>query len=623
MCGIAGIVVKNGQSAELFGQFRKSASLLMHRGPDHNEDIQYNNILLIHYRLSIIDLDKRSNQPYTSGDQNYITVYNGEIYNFNELKQTYRINCRTLSDTEVMLESFARKGTDVVHEWNGIFAIAILDKLKNKLVLVRDRFGVKPLYYFEDKNVFLFASEAKVIFNFLQTFQIDIEGLAQYLWYGNTISEHSIVKGVKKFTPASFMEVDLNENVTSKTSLYWKISGTVNTEYSFHEAKDRVKDLLSNAVKRQLISDVPLGVLLSGGIDSSAIVAFASKHVDKPLDTYSIEYDFNIGGISELPRAAMIARKFKTNHHELKVETRNILDTFRHLVFQYDEPFADAASIPLYLLAKDCSRDKTVILQGDGGDEIFAGYRHYNILGWLNFWKVTSKLFYKFIQNPSWYERMKRIAFLLNQKEDAYKMAYFLTEDVPYHSPFEIINGSFQNEIKHTNPFSPYIEVNEEFKKENIVQRMLYADTKIQLPHTFLEKVDKATMLCSVESRVPFLDNELTEFVLGLPSEFKIKRGEKKYLLRQSLTGLIPGEVLNGKKRGFDVPFKIWLKTSLYEFAKSCFQNLPSDTILNKGHLIKLLEQHKQNKGNHGPVLWKALILAHWLEMYQQKISYN
>ena len=372
-----------------------------------------------------------------------------------------------------------------------------------------------------------------------------------------------------------------------------------------------------------MVSDVPIGILLSGGIDSSAIVGLASQSSENRLDTYSVEYDFNIGGKSELERASLIAKKYSTNHHELKITSKNIPEIFNSLVFQYDEPFADAANIPLFQLSKATSTDKKVILQGDGGDEVFAGYRRYNIMDWLRFWQISTTVSYPFIKNKRWKERMKRMSFVVNQKDNGLKMAYFLTQDVPYKNPYDILNVNIQKKLALVNPFQPYQDFDLKYRNEDEVQRLLYADISILLPNTYLEKVDKATMLTSVESRVPFLDNDLTDYVLSLPSNMKVKYGSKKYLLKKALKDIVPNEILNAKKRGFDVPYKTWLRTNLYEFAFYTFKENQFNGIINTSQLLNLLEEHKRGKIDHGPILWKSLVLCVWLNIYKDKILLN
>lgn len=621
MCGIAGIISKNNIIKNRFDDFIKSSKLMIHRGPDSNDFIKHNNALLIHYRLSIIDLDIRSNQPFTSKSGQNVCVYNGEIYNFKDLIPTLDTKLRTTSDTEVMLESFEKNGEQFASKWNGFFAMAILNQNHHKITLIRDRFGIKPLYYYEDDEVIIFASEAKVIYNWLEHITISLKGLSEYLWYGNTISKETMVTNVTKFEPGTLLEIDLN-NFKKRKSKFWSNPGTKYNNLKESENINNIKDLLSKAVERQLISDVPLGILLSGGIDSSAIVALASQKSNSKLDTYSVEYDFNIGGESELKKAAMVSKMYNTNHHEMVITSKDVPDIFSALVFQYDEPFADSANIPLFQLSKACSNDKTVILQGDGGDEIFAGYRRYNIMDWLSFWKHTSTLAYKFINKDRLKERMKRMSFVLNQKDNGLRMAYFLTQNVPYIDPYNIFSSEYKSKLLNQNPFLSYQDINTKYANENLVQRLLYADTEILLPHKYLDKVDKATMLTSVESRVPFLDNDLTDYVLSLPSDLKVKNGQKKYLLKKALDGLVPNVILYGKKRGFDVPYKEWLRTNLFDFAYSTFEDNTFNEVLNTNQLLKLLVEHKKGKIDHGPILWKSLVLVEWLRFYKNKLMF-
>jgi asparagine synthase (glutamine-hydrolysing) len=623
MCGIAGLIQKKDVSKDKSERFINSADLMNHRGPDHKGVFIEDNVTLVHFRLSILDLDARANQPFFTEDKRFCTVYNGELYNYLEIKDDYDIKMQTTSDTEVLLNSYCKGGVEAVKKWNGIFASAIYDREEKEIVLLRDRFGVKPLYFYEDDEVIAFASEAKVILDWLPAFKLNYEGLGQYMWYGNTTTEQTLIEGLKKVKPASILKINTTGPENKVKERFWEISGT-KKNHAFKSEADligTIKNSLETAVQKQLVADVPLGILLSGGIDSSAIVAMASKHSETKLDTYSVEYDHNIGGESELGKAQMISKKYNTNHHELKIEAKNIVGTFKDLVFQYDEPFADAANIPLYELSKACSTDKKVILQGDGGDEFFGGYRRYNVMDWIWFWKTVSKLSYNFIPQKRMAERMKRLSFVLNQKDSGSRMAYYLTEDVPYKDPYEILNKEVKAQLNKTDPFLAYKNSNKKHETEDKVQRLLYADVEILLPHKYLEKVDKATMLNSVEARVPFLDNNLTELMLGLPSGSKIKNGQKKHLLKKALDGEIPNEILYGKKRGFDVPYKDWLRGDLYDYAFETFKN-QNGNIFDKNRLIELLKIHKEKKVDYGSLLWKALVLSEWLNIYEGKIRF-
>lgn len=623
MCGIAGLIVKNIENYD-FTKFRNSTKLMSHRGPDNFGEYYDKNVALFHYRLSILDLDKRSNQPFFNESADKTIVYNGEIYNYKDLAHQYNFNLHTTSDTEVILKTIDAKGMNSLPEWNGIFAFALHDKKNNSVTLARDRFGVKPLYVYENDSFIAFASEAKVILKWLDSFSINLQCLSEYIWYGNTLSNPTLINNLNKLSPGSYTTIDLN-NFTSKKKEFWSISSQIhpNTEDTLETSVTKTKSLLENAVKTQLVSDVPIGIFLSGGIDSSAITAFASKYVSGKLNTYSVEYDFNVGEGSELAKAKSVAKKFNTNHHELKVESHNIIEDFESLVFQYDEPFADSANFPLYLLAKQCSNDMTVVLQGDGGDELFAGYRRYKLLGNLTFWRYNSVLLSKLLPDKFLRFRAKRMAYTLEQKSDSLRMALLMTQTTTMDMPDKIFNSEIQKKLLLQSPFKTYEEKNEQFIKEDLAQRMLYTDFEVLLPHTYLEKVDKATMLMSIEARVPFLDNNLTDYVLSLPAKYKIKRGINKYLLKKCLQGIIPNEILNAPKQGFNTPTSTWLQTSLYEYAKSKFNSLSDNGFLNKNYLLELLEEHRNKVKNHNMILWRALVLVAWLDIYKDKLIFE
>ena len=546
-------------------------------------------------------------------------VYNGELYNYKELGSKYHISARTTSDSEILLESFIKSSGKVVDQWNGIFAAVIYNKEEQKIHFMRDRFGVKPLYIYEDNSVIAFASEAKVILDWLPKFTMNLKVLTQFIWFGNATGSETIVNTLKKADKGVVTTIHFNENFKQFKNTFWSIHQVDQIEIAEEDAIARTREFLKQAVSRQLISDVPIGVLLSGGIDSSSIVAFASQQYGKRLDTYSVEYDYNIGGESELDKAALIAKRYNTNHHELKVTSNDVKDIFEKLVFQYDEPFADPASIPLYQLARCCSQDKRVILQGDGGDEFFAGYRRYNAMGDYWFWKYASK-FYCFIPDKRWQERMKRINFIYGQTKFSRTLAYYMTEEVPYKRPLDVFSREIKFKMMKECFSSDYDDFIKSIEQYDRVQKMLYADMEILLPNRYLEKVDKATMLESVEARVPFLDNDLTDFALSLSSKLKVKKGQKKYLLKKAVAGLVPNEILYGPKRGFDVPFREWLRTDLYDFAKEQFVS-SDDRVMDSKALLELLYKHKNREADYSTLLWKALVLTYWVEIYSNKLA--
>ncbi len=618
MCGIAGLIAKNKLEPEQVERFKKSCNLMQHRGPDYTGIFQDDKVFLLHHRLSIIDLDARSHQPFHTASGKTWVTFNGEIYNYRELISRYQISTRTSSDTEVLAEMYERLGVEAFKEWNGIFAAGLYTAGKN-ITLIRDRFGVKPLYYFENQDYIAFASEAKVILDWLPSFKINQTGLTQYLWYGNTTGSSTIIQGLQKVLPAQTLEIDLHNHSTILKNTFWDIHSVKPEEkIQEKEAVNQITDLLGKAVKRQMVADVPLGILLSGGIDSSAITAFASQYSSQSLDTYTVSYDYNLGGKSEIENARMVAKKFNTNHHELVVKVSKLEEIFEQLVFQYDEPFADPAAIPMYFLGKICSADKRVILQGDGGDELFGGYPLFNTLYNRSFWKRATA-FYHFMPDNRLKDRLKRMNFVLNQKQEALMHAYLMTEVVPYKNPYEILQADWQKSAQSSNWTVDYEKAYHSCANMPALQRQRIINIQSELPNTFLEKVDKATMLHSVESRVPFLDNELAEFVLGLPHTRWLKGGKLKYLLKQSLKGVVPDEILLGKKRGFDVPYRYWLKNDLYGYAHNIFKHADIPWI-DSQHCLELLEKNKNSAIDYSPTLWKSLVLNTWLTRYKNKI---
>lgn len=624
MCGISGIISLGGKSldVDVVKKFEKSSLLMSHRGPDYFDTYKDEKVALFHHRLSIIDLDSRANQPYHAPSGQYLTVFNGEIYNYLELKDQYKLNTQTESDTEVMIQTFEQDGFSAIAKWNGIFAICIYDKLDQRISLIRDRFGVKPLYVFEDNDYLAFSSEAKVLFNWLPSLSLNHQALAEYMWQGNTISSQTLVNEVKKFDSATMMSYDLKRNKSEKF-VFWKNPGTSSNTPSEHEAIAKTKELLRNAVKSQLHADVPLGVFLSGGIDSSAITAFAAESTEKRLNTYSVEFDFNQGGVSELKRAALVSKRYGTIHNELKVESKNISNLIEKLVFQHDEPFADAANIPLFLLTEQIQGNIKVVLQGDGGDELFAGYNRYDLISRKNRW-TTLGFFARFLSPTELIRhRADRIYKALTQKEDYQKMALLTMASRSTEQPWRMFQPEIRRKLDMLNPFDSYKACDTLYQSEDLVQRMLYTDVMLEMQHTFLEKVDKSTMLNSVEARVPFLDNELSEFIMALPSKLKVKGGEKKYLLKKALRGIVPDEILDSPKRGFGVPVDTWLRTTLLDQLQSALDDGIRMGYLQADITKRILLEHLKCTANHGHLLWKLMVLFIWLRRYQDKLGFK
>lgn len=624
MCGITGYF-KSEERLLSKDSLIEATNSIRHRGPDDAGYYEDENVGLGHRRLSIIDLSSAGHQPMTSASGRYIIAYNGEIYNYLELKQELQskgFQFRSLSDTEVVVNGFEYWGSAIFEKLNGIFAISIWDQAEKKLILARDRMGVKPLYYWNENDLLLFGSEIKTILSYdIVKRKINIQSFHEFLYYGYALGENTMFSGIKKILPGQYLEISKDKVVTKS---FWSINN-INTisQNGIKEstAISQTKSLLESAVSRQLVSDVPVGVFLSGGIDSSAITAFASKHYAGKLKSYSAGFDFD-GGHNELPLASKIAKKFGTQHHELMIQGKDITDIIKKMIHHHDEPFSDAANIPLYLMTQHVKNDCKVVLQGDGGDELFAGYPRYHIMSKYNQYKfifttlnaVKSLIPSKYVRNKT-----ERFYPLFKNDQSKIRFAKFLTEEREG-MPEELFTENIQKNFLQTNPFKRYEEVSKEldFLSDN-VQKLLWLDTKIILPDQFLEKVDKSTMANGVEVRVPFLDNDLASFALALPSELKVKNGVKKYLLKKALDGILPNEVLYGPKKGFGVPYQNWLKGPLKSFMEEIF-NDPKIIQLNIFDYKVLnirIEEHCSGKRDWGFLLWKMMNLCLWLEMYQ------
>jgi len=622
MCGITGY---NSYNNLLISKNKlwEMTHMLRHRGPDDCGIYYNNNIGFGHTRLSIIDLSSLGHQPMLSKDGEVVITYNGEVYNFLELRTELirnGIKFNTNTDTEVILESYMQWGSSSFSKFQGMFAFSIWDNRNKTMYLVRDRFGIKPLYYYNCESCIIFGSEIKSILAAqIVPKNISYPSLHEYMWYGNMTGNNTMFEKILKVPPANYLTVS---NKKVELHQYWSIDNIRSNQHKISLATDTVLQKLDSAVKKHLISDVPVGVFLSGGIDSSAITAIASKYYNGKLKTFSAGFDFD-KGVNELPKARKIANLFNTDHHELNISGIDLSDTIENLVGIHDEPFADAANIPLYLLCKELGGTIKVVLQGDGGDEIFAGYRRYNILTHRRLWHLISKIglpLSTLILNGPSNQRYSRFFFANKQNNFAVQMALLLTQNSPLNDPTEILNNDLQNSVLKYDPFKVYKYWHSVFKDYDFVKQMLFTDCKIQLPNTFLEKVDKPSMANSIEIRVPFLDNILTDYVLGLPSNYKVRNGNKKWILKEALKNILPESILNGKKTGFDVPFAYWLRTSLADYMRSVLldNSIINSQLFDNSILVNKIDNHILGKENNGFILWKALNLSIW---YQKHMS--
>ncbi len=622
MCGICGIVDFSGAPVAS-ETIRAMADTIRHRGPDDEGVFVDGPVGLGHRRLSIIDLSPLGHQPMQSPDGRFTTVYNGEIYNYQDLKvrlEKEGVIFRGRSDTEVLLHAFIRWGDAVFSMCNGMYAVAIWDSKEQRLTLARDRFGIKPLCIRRTLNGIIFGSEIKALLAAGGASpKVSWPGLHEYMYFGNALGSHTLFENVDRLLPGHVLTFD-RKGMTSRA--FWSVEQLDRVEDGLDRATIQVRDRLERAVCDHLISDVPVGVFLSGGIDSSAITAFASKHYHGKLNTYSVHFDFD--SIDERPKARMIAERFGTDHQELFVRAGNMSDVIERLVRCHDEPFADPANIPLYLLCQELKGSVKVVLQGDGGDEIFAGYRRYNILAHEALWRGVSRvagLAGLLVPNSPRRQRAMRFFDTMNIADAPLRLAMLMTIETLNRPPTQFLSIDIRREVDRHDPFQRYRDLWRRFADLDAVQRNLYIDSLVLLPDTFLEKVDKSTMAHSIEVRVPFLDTNLTDYAMALPSRLKVRRGQKKYILRQALRGVIPDEILDGPKTGLGVPVAQWLRGPLANYLRGVLLDGSNDAWMDRMAVERAIVSHVSGACNHWFVLYKLLTLALWRRFYGVSIG--
>lgn len=607
MCGICGAISENDIEIE------RMVDSIHHRGPDFQDTYKENKLSLGHVRLSILDLSSAGNQPMLSRSGKVIIVYNGEVYNFRELRKelisqglVFRSNC----DTEVILEGFAKWGDSFFEKLNGMFAMAIFDKERKVLKLVRDRFGIKPLYYSLLNDELIFASEIKgILASNRVSKEMSFQGLHEYLHFSTTLGITTFYKDIKKLLPGHILNYDLLNKKVEIAPFKLNYDLPFKSQ-STNGIVQNVKTLFENSVKRQLMADVPIGVFLSGGIDSSAITSLANRHYNGRLKTFSAGFDFD-KGINELPNARLVSRLFDTDHHEMHIKGGDVPSVLENINSFFDQPFSDAANIPLYLMGRELKGNHKVILQGDGGDELFAGYNQYYRIKNENLYKMFSFIGTKFsfgIPKSSKYYRKLRSMYAVCQSDKELITARLYSQEMINENTTRIFKDNLRSSLDLIDPFIRHRQLHNNFKHFDLLQELLYTDMNTMLPDQYLEKVDRATMANSLEVRVPFLDNDLAMYVMSLPSKYKIQGKEKKYLLKKAFAGIVPDKILYGPKRGFSVPFQHWLRTSMKDYM---FDTIKSTNIYSD-KVEKMMVDHVNGRRDYGYILWKLLNLSIW-----------
>ncbi|RYZ23472.1 MAG: asparagine synthase (glutamine-hydrolyzing) [Chitinophagaceae bacterium] len=610
MCGIAGFFTKGLTHPQL----KDTTDALVHRGPDSGGYFYDDcGIGLGHRRLSIIDLSEGANQPMDSANGRYVMIYNGEVYNFNELREKLPGHAwKTHGDSEVILELFVRYGAESFAWLNGMYALGIYDKQEQVLTIARDPVGIKPLFYYHDGTSFSFSSELKSIRQLHPGLKVNREAIPFFLHLSYIPAPLTIYENVYKFPSGHYAEVKLSGDTPRLSEIrpFWQLSDHIKTGLVTDEAdaKRQLKDILFGAVERQLISDVPSGTFLSGGIDSSTVTAIASKVSEKKVKTFSIAVVD--GKVNEAPYAAAIAKYLGTEHYELPIHQKDIMDMVPDLLGVYDEPFGDTSAFPTMLVSKLAREHVTVALSGDGGDEQFYGYGTYTWAQRLQnplLRALRKPLYAASRMAPDYYKKAGR---MLGYEKESLLKSHIYGQDY-FHS----------NELKRLLTYNGYSFENfnrdvESVRPLSVRERQSFWDLAHYLQDDLLVKVDRASMKYSLESRVPLLDLEVIKFSLNLHESLKEKDGQSKYLLKQVLYDLVPQKFFDRPKWGFGIALDKALQQELRPLVEQYLTKAVIDKhgVVHAGEALALKDRFYKGENSSYFRLWLLTVLHWWLE---------
>lgn len=618
MCGINGIIYLDRGRKVIPAVLNIMSDTIQHRGPDDEGFYIRENVGMGFRRLSIIDL-KTGHQPLPNGDGTIQIVFNGEIYNYLENRkalQTKGYVFKTETDTEVIIHLYEEYGTECLRHLRGMFSFAIWDNNKQQLFCARDRFGIKPFYYYKDNEKFVFGSEIKTILNAEGIDKtLSFDALDSYFAFGYITSDLSIYKNITKLQPGHYLVLSLKSKVSFQITKYWEIQ--FEPDYSRSEVQwaEEIQDCLSQTVKMHMISDVPLGAFLSGGIDSSSVVAMMARNTNQRINTFSI--GFKEQKFNELQYAREVAKKYNCSHHEQIVEPESI-SLLPKLVSFYDEPFADSSAIPTYYVSKFAREYVTVALSGDGGDELFAGYDIYNYLQRIYRYNVPLLGMNKLVWGAIHRAIPDKIAgkgltYFLSKKRDmlgAY-LCYWTREERN-----KLLLGD--------HPVINYSKTSELFKKAildqskstDFITRLQHLDMRTYLVDDILTKVDRASMMNSLEVRVPLLDHVFAELSFRIPDVLKLKGNKQKYIFKKAVAPFLTENIMKHKKQGFSVPVSAWFKDDLKTYVH--------DILLSEGSLIfnyldnryvkKIVISNQNGMRDFSSKIWSLLFFEEWLK---------
>ncbi len=629
MCGIAGILFDDGAPPKARALVDRMTTALTHRGPDECGYHVDHRAALGHRRLSIIDL-KTGQQPLYNEDRSVCVVFNGEIYNFQEVRARLIAEghvFRTNSDTETIVHAYEQWGDRCVDRFRGMFAFAIRDLRHDRLFLARDRFGKKPLFYASYGGKFVFASEMKAILTdpaFVR--QLDEEAVASYFMFSYIPAPLTIFRGIRKLLPGHVMAV---EGGRIRETKYWDLEYAPNRARSEASFIDEYTERMSSAVGIRLISEVPLGAFLSGGVDSSAVVAFMAKASTEPVNTFTIGFSGGSDAFDdERKYARMVAARYRTNHRELEVHPE-VAGLVEKIVRSFDEPFADDSTVPSYFVCQMARREVTVALSGLGGDEAFCGYERYlgfYLSQWYNRIPATVRSHMirplvdrlpegdsggtrvnhlkRFVRSATDDEAHRYLRFVLKIAPE-YRQTLFRHAGTPYRVAAEAAEARFVAHYRQA-------------PAEDALDRVFYTDVKTYLPDDILALTDRLSMCHSLEVRVPFLDHELFEFTATIPAEIKLKWLRKKYLLKKALVDVLPSSILSHKKQGFVGPMSSWLRGGLRQFSVETLarHRLDRHGLLDAGTVGRVLDDHFNGRETNDSLIWSLVMFQTWYDLY-------
>lgn len=608
MCGIVGFAGWSADTDRRRAALREMCRAIEHRGPDEEGRYVAPEIALGMRRLSIIDVAGGS-QPVSNEDGRVRVVFNGEIYNHRALRDrlTHAHQFRSRSDTEVLVHLYEERGDELVHDLRGMFAFAIWDAGRRRLLIARDRLGIKPLYYWPTERGVAFASELRS-FLALPEFsaELDPRAVSEYLLFGYVPDPSCIVAGVRKLSPGHLLSWTADDGVALRR--YWSPIRREQPIGDSREATEELRRLLDDAVASHLEADVPLGAFLSGGVDSSAVVATMARQLDRPVRTFSIGFDRD--AYNEAPHAAAVAREIGTDHTELIV--RPDADALvEDVVLAFDEPFADSSALPTLLVSRLAREHVTVCLSGDGGDELFAGYTRYaEILGRR---ELRSRMARRVLRSaatrlPSFMPGRNRLLDLGRTRQGRYAATVA--------APLSSLEGGVvaPNEVADEHQLDRLLDAwFAPTEGRDFLTRMTLVDVQSYLPGDVLTKVDRASMCASLEARVPLLDHHLVEFALSLPPTMKHREGTTKWLFRTAIDGRVPARVLSHPKLGFAVPLRDWFRCELrYRLDGLLRPDSPLVAYVDTASLRRMVREHLSRRRDHSHFLWRLLVLDLW-----------